>query len=448
MRRIAVLGLCAASFVCLLLPGAAHAVDLTFDATYSLSSQLEQASCNFHPQGLGYDDATDELLFMQQCPDTIYVTDLTGNVTNSVFVNKNHTTSVAASGSNYYFSDYTGNSSTQDMWSIPKTGGSLSSYGSYVAAYGGFPIDIRNGTFYRTELSTSYSWANLDEIHISAVATPDSVTSSYTLGTTEGIGDIAVDVDNGWLWVLEYKAGADIHRFDLSTGALLETYALGLEGTTAGITYGEGKLYYYDWENGNSTLSVYSVGDVDVSSSATYSLASTLEQGSCNFHPQGLGYDDSTNELLFAQQCTSTIYVTDLTGSVNNSVGTTQNYNTSVAAYGDRYYFSDYQGNASYQDMWSVLKVGGGKTSYGSYVAGYGGFPIDIRDGTLYRTELSNTYNWSNLNEIHIADADTPDSVTSSYTLSTTEGIGDIAVDIDHGWLWVLEYKAGADIHR
>ncbi len=441
----AAIAVCAAALV---LPAAAFAIDLDLESTYTLGSDLEQSSCNFHPQGLGYNEDTDELLFMQQCPDTIYVTDLTGVVTDSVFVNKNHTTSVAVHDGDYYFSDYTSNSSGQDMWSIPTSGGSLSSYGSYVAAYGGFPIDIRDGLLYRTELSTTYNWSNLDEIHISDVNTPDSVTSTYSLGTTEGIGDIAVDVDNNWLWVLEYKAGADIHRYDLDTGALLESYALGLEGETAGITYGAGKLYYWDWENGNSTLSVYNIGSVVIQVDSTVSLAGNLEQASCNFHPQGLGYNDATNELLFMQQCPDTIYVTDLSGNITDSVFVNKNHTTSVAAHGGNYYFSDYTGNSSTQDMWSIATTGGSLTSYGSYVAAYGGFPIDIRDDLFYRTELSTSYSWANLDEIHVSNVDTPDVVDSTYSISGSDGIGDIAVDVDHGWLWVLEYSSSADIHR
>ena len=48
----------------------------------------------------------------------------------------------------------------------------------------------------------------------------------------------------------------------------------------------------------------------------TYNLSAALSANQSNFNPQGLGYDASTNELLFMQQWTNTIYRSDLTGSV------------------------------------------------------------------------------------------------------------------------------------
>ena len=93
-----------------------------------------------------------------------------------------------------------------------------------------------------------------------------SQTQTLTLSGTAGIGDFGIDHDNGWIWVLEYTASADVHRYDLATGALLQTYALGVDGLTAGLTYGDGKLFIWDWVQNNSTLTVYLVTEPDADS--------------------------------------------------------------------------------------------------------------------------------------------------------------------------------------
>ncbi|MBK7332323.1 MAG: hypothetical protein IPI87_08060 [Betaproteobacteria bacterium] len=74
------------------------------------------------------------------------------------------------------------------------------------------------------------------------------------------MGDFAVDLDGGNLWVLEWSGGR-IFRYDLQNGgAPLDSFSLGLEGQTAGLTYFNGRLYYYDWVSGSgSTLRIYNV---------------------------------------------------------------------------------------------------------------------------------------------------------------------------------------------
>jgi len=239
---------------------AAPAQALTFEATYALANQLADPNSNFNPQGLGYDTGSNELLFMQQSAQTIYRTDLTGTITGSRAVGYNHTTSVAGDGTNYYFSDYTGNSGGLDVFAIGKASGSAAALSSEIAGYGGYPIDVRAGNLYRTEASTGYGYGNLDELRISSLAAPDTILQTLTLAGSVGIGDIAVDEAGGSVWTIDYLASAAIRRFDLATGALLETHLLGLDGLTAGITYADNKLYYYDWQNGSgSTLSVYAI---------------------------------------------------------------------------------------------------------------------------------------------------------------------------------------------
>lgn len=107
-----------------------------------LASSLSQPASNFHPQGLGYDTATNELLFMQQSTQTLYRTDLTGSVTGSRTLGLNHTVSAAADGSNYYFSDYSGNAGGLDLYSIGKSSGSAQTISADVAAYGGIRVNF------------------------------------------------------------------------------------------------------------------------------------------------------------------------------------------------------------------------------------------------------------------------------------------------------------------
>lgn len=235
---------------------------VTLENTFALSNQLADPNSNFHPQGLGYDTATNELLYMQQSSQTIFRSDLSGNITGSLALSTglNHTTSVAGDGANYYVSDYTSNTSGPDLYSVDKTTGVAANMSTDIAGYGGYPIDVRDGNLYRTNVSTTYAWSNLNQIRISAVATPDAGVQTVTLATGAGIGDIAVDSTRNNVWVIDYAAGASLRRFDLATGAELDSFSLGLDGLTGGLTFANDKLYYYDWVSGSgSTLSVFAL---------------------------------------------------------------------------------------------------------------------------------------------------------------------------------------------
>ena len=235
---------------------------VTLENTFALSNQLADSNSNFHPQGLGYDTATNELLYMQQSSRTIFRSDLSGNITGSLALSPglHHTTSVAGDGANYYVSDYTGNTSGPDLYSVDKNTGAAANMSTDVAGYGGYPIDVRDGTLYRTNFSTTYNWSNLNQIRISSVATPDAGVQTVTLATGAGIGDIAVDSARNNVWVLDYSGSASLRRFDLATGNELDSFALGLDGLDAGLTFANDKLYYYDWVSGSgSTLSVFAL---------------------------------------------------------------------------------------------------------------------------------------------------------------------------------------------
>ncbi|WP_412971690.1 hypothetical protein [Glaciecola sp. MF2-115] len=253
------------SVALLSLSGAANAALINLDNTYTLAPNFSSPRGNFHPQGLGYDTASGELLYMQQNVRRIDRSDIFGVFTGSTSIDFSHGTSVAADSTNYYYSNYTSNANGPDLYSKNKITGVRTQISSDVLAYGGYPIDVRDGKMYRSEYSTTYSWANLSSIRISNLSTIDSIDQTVTLDTLFGIADFGIDSVNNEAWVLDYNANAAIRRFDLTTGALLDVFAVGVDGLDAGLTYANGKLYVYDWvENGPSTLRSYSVSGVNV----------------------------------------------------------------------------------------------------------------------------------------------------------------------------------------
>jgi hypothetical protein len=238
---------------------AAHADVLTLEYQKTLPASLSSAPANFSPQGLGYDSDANELLFMQRGTKAIHRTDLNGALLGSSAMTKSHITSVSGYGGKYYFSDYGGNTSGYDLYSANKDGSDTTTVSSGVYAYGGMPIDVRDGMMYRTNDSTSYSWANLNQILVSSLSGVDQGVQAITLSTANGIGDIAVDTANNQVWTVDYSANALLRQYDLSTGSEIANYDLSLDGLTAGLTYADDTLYYYDWVNGASKLSAFSV---------------------------------------------------------------------------------------------------------------------------------------------------------------------------------------------
>lgn len=250
----------------------ASAATVTLSNTYALNNLLAAPSSNFAPQGMAYDASANELVFLQQGTYTIYRTDLTGQILGSRNIgaipilpsgsagSAHHTTSVAADASNYYFTDYTCNNSCRDLYAIGKTSGAAVALSNEIAGYGGYPIDVHGGLLYRTTPSTSYDYTGLSQIRISSLATPDLIQSTLTLGGGLGIGDFAVDTDHAAIWVLDYTSAASLRRYDLASGALQESYALGVDGLSGGLAYANNTLYHYDWNSSSgSTLRSYTI---------------------------------------------------------------------------------------------------------------------------------------------------------------------------------------------
>ena len=238
----------------------ALAAPLVQTGHYTLAAALSASNSNFNPQGLGFDVSANELLFIQQSTSSIIRTNLTGGIVGTrTLGGYNHTTSIAADANFYYFSDYTSNTSGYDLYRIGKATGSATPVGTEIAAYGGTPIDVRNGMLYRTEASTTYSYGNIDQIRISAIGTPDTILSTITLAQG-GIGDFTIDTSSQSIFTLDYLSSAKIRRFSLLDGSLLETYAPTVDGLTAGLTFNNGVLYYYDHNTTTgSTLTTFAV---------------------------------------------------------------------------------------------------------------------------------------------------------------------------------------------
>ena len=166
----------------------AHAVSLSLGSTVPLSNTLADPSTNFSPQGMGYDASANELLFIQQSTSTIFRTDMAGNIVGSRVIGNlptpygstaaNHTVSVAADAAYYYFSDYTCNNNCYDLFRVAKASGDPVAISTEIAAFGGYPIDVRNGVIYRTNASSTYDYAGLHQIRAASTATPDVVTST------------------------------------------------------------------------------------------------------------------------------------------------------------------------------------------------------------------------------------------------------------------------------
>ncbi len=240
---------------------------LVLESTRKLNDALSASDNNtFHPQGLGFDESADELLFVQSGLSAIVRTDLGGNVLGKVETGTDpnapgyRAVAVAADKKGYYVSDFFANRNGRDVYRLAKSGGALDSVGTETAAYLGTPLDVRRGNLFRTEASngTLHSYNDLATVRVSRLSDPDAILRTLDLDTPGGIGDLTVDFTGNALYVLSYGEG-DVYRYDLTTGVLLATYDLNLQSANAGLAYGSGKLYYYDWRSTGSSLTTYRV---------------------------------------------------------------------------------------------------------------------------------------------------------------------------------------------
>ncbi|MFO0755122.1 MAG: LruC domain-containing protein [Byssovorax sp.] len=180
---------------------------------------------------------------------------------------------------------------------------------------------------------------------------------------------------------------------------------------------------------------------------AAVNLAGSFAAAPSNFHPQGMGLAaDGTSFSVVLQSTQQIRLMNPQTGALVSSTGISNGLNHTTGIAWDpgnsRYFVADYTSNNSGIDLWSVTS-GGSASQASNEVSAYGGYPLAVGNGRLYRGSIiSNTYDWTNLTQIRVSNVGTPDSIIT--TLSP--GIGGIE---DMAWdgaaLWVLGYTPDAN---
>ena len=221
---------------------------------------------NFHPQGMTYDASDGNFVLALQGPAQLRVVTLAGSLAKTVSLSQsgsnsfNYLTSVAADANYYYVSDYTCNNGCPDFFRVGKNGGSPSNISSDVQAYGGYPVAIGGSTLYRGSIiNNTYDWTNLNQIRISDINTPDSITKTISVAIARGIGDLAWD--GTALWVLGYSHDpspnrqVDLYKIDPSNGATLASYPNvynpGSPYNPSGLAYANNALYVLNYSESN-----------------------------------------------------------------------------------------------------------------------------------------------------------------------------------------------------
>jgi len=237
----------------------------------SVFSVYSRSSSNFHPQGMCYDATADELVLVYQSENQMTrVSPSNGATLGKISHNQGHATSCASYAGGWIVASYGGNTGGQDMFKIDRNSKSVSNYGSYGQAYGGYPLTtMGDSQLVRGERSTSYSWSSITQIRLSPLTSPDSVSATYETGVSGGIGDLCYDGSN--LYAVNYDtvlsgrrlaegrrlgSGATIHKLNSnnyrSEKQMSETCPSNL--TPVGIACKPGIMWILCW--GGSSASV------------------------------------------------------------------------------------------------------------------------------------------------------------------------------------------------
>jgi hypothetical protein len=199
-------------------------------------------------------------------------------------------------------------------------------------------------------------------------------------------------------------------------------------------------------------------GPLAVDSSFTLD-ASWSSNSHSNFHPQGMTYDEFAGNFVIALQGARTLHLVSLAG---NPVGTVDlsspdevfNYMTAIAADANYYYISDYACNNNCPDLWRVPKGSNGaaRVQVSADQAAFGGYPVALSGTTLYRGNFSNDYDWSQENQVRVADLASPDNVVNTFSVPIARGIGDMTSDGTTLWMLGLSYDGSpnrqVDLYR
>jgi hypothetical protein len=170
-------------------------------------------------------------------------------------------------------------------------------------------------------------------------------------------------------------------------------------------------------------------------------LAASFSAVSGNFHPQGLGLASDGVSFSVVQQSTKQIRTMNpTTGALVTTINLSNTLNhTTGIAYSptlSQYFVADYTSNTSGPDLWRFTTAGTA-TQASTEVLSFGGYPLAVGNGILYRGNTSTGYDWSTTNKIRVSAVGTPDTITATLQ-PNIGGIEDMAWD--GSALWVLGY--------
>jgi cysteine-rich repeat protein len=197
-------------------------------STHAVSGgDFSGTNTNFHPQGICYDHANNEVAMAHQGTSRLdFLAPGQPGRTRSIATNLHHQTSVACDGERFLVVDYTGNASRVDMHNVSRNG-AVAVHWNEVRGYGGFPVAVFGDDLWRTDLSSGYNWTNLTRLHRTNKNSPGEVRSSFAGPAGSGVGDLCHDGSK--LWVLGYVHNRASQRIDLwavnpTTGAILRSF--------------------------------------------------------------------------------------------------------------------------------------------------------------------------------------------------------------------------------
>ncbi len=169
-----------------------------------------------------------------------------------------------------------------------------------------------------------------------------------------------------------------------------------------------------------------------------------------NFHPQSMTWDPGTGALAFMQQRTSNIDLVSLEGARTGTIAIGLSHATGIAADPfdeDSFYITDYTGNRGGPDLFQISRAGA-RNQISNDVQAYGGFPLAVYDGQMWRAENSNGYDWAPLRTVSIRAIDAPDVVLSSFRHGVNRGPDDYCHDGDTLWMlgWENNVRGPVDL--
>ena len=116
----------------------------------------------------------------------------------------------------YFVSDYQANSGGDDLYRVSPNG-SKAVASSERGAYGGYPLTMYGDeTLVRGELSSTYSWARMEQLRFASRARLDAITRTVTTDVPSGIGDLCYDGRR--LHALSYDSALVGRRLDSAAG--------------------------------------------------------------------------------------------------------------------------------------------------------------------------------------------------------------------------------------